>query len=288
MPHTITLPVSPVLQITTLNNCLTANFHHPYYFRGEFHPFWEMVYAKEDCFCVAGGDKVYTMRKGDVIFHKPMEFHRLWSMDSKDVHAYIIGFCAEGGMLEQLEDRAFELNHRQQAQLEEIMHFASTAFPRIKRGGMNNHLVTMSENRNELSVQLQVFVDQFQLFLLSLAYDSSPLTAKEISDSEDTRLYQQIVRLLTEHTRDWITEKEISQQLCYSQSRIKRTFAMFSDVGIHKYLLKLKTAEAIRLLHDGLPCSEISRLLGFSNQNYFSTVFKRETGTAPSRYADTM
>ena len=284
----LTLPVAPVLQITTLNNCLTANFTHPYYFRGEFHPFWEMIYAKEDCFQVAGNEKVYTMRKGDVIFHKPMEFHRLWSMDGHDVHAYIIGFCAEGGMLQQLEDRAFVLTLRQQAQIEEIMHFASTAFPRTRRRDMNNHLLTMSENRKELSVQLQMFVDQFQLFLLSLAYDSSPLTVKEISDSQDTRLYQQIVRLLTEHTRDWITVEEIAKQLCYSQSRIKRTFAMFSDIGIHKYLLKLKTAEAIQLLHEGMPCSEISRLLGFNNQNYFSTVFKRETGIAPSHYTDTL
>ena len=56
-------------------------------------------------------------------------------------------------------------------------------------------------------------------------------------------------------------------------------------MGIHKYLLKLKTAAAIQLLQQGCSVNEVSRQLGFANQNYFSTVFKRETGLPPSRYA---
>ena len=114
--------------------------------------------------------------------------------------------------------------------------------------------------------------------------DSAPLTVKEVTDSKDARLYRKIVRLLAEHARDWITLEEIAQRLNYSPSRIKRTFALFSDIGIHKYLLKLKITEAIRMLDSDLPCSEVSRALGFENQNYFSTVFKRETGVPPSRY----
>lgn len=217
-----------------------------------------------------------------------MEFHRLWSMEQRDVHAFIVGFCANGTMLHQLEGGAFVLTPGQQKQLDDIMAYVEEVFPRHTHHQMNNHLVTMSENRNDQAVQIQIFVDKFQLFLLSLSHEGTPLTVKEISDSEDARLYSSIVRLLAEHTRDWITIEEIAQQLCYSQSRIKRTFTVFSDIGIHKYLLRLKTAEAIRLLHEGKSCSEVSRHLGFSNQNYFSTVFKRETGTPPSRYTDSL
>ena len=62
MPHNFSF--TPMLRITTLNNCLTLNFPHPYNFKGEFHPFWEMVYALEDGFQVAENEKVYTMKKG--------------------------------------------------------------------------------------------------------------------------------------------------------------------------------------------------------------------------------
>lgn len=284
MPHHFS--VKPVLQITTLNNCLSAHMRHPYDFRGEFHPFWEMVYAIEDVFQVAGNDKVYTMKKGDIIFHKPMEFHRLWSVQSRDVHAFIVGFCAEGPLLSQLEGGAFELSESQQAQLEALQRYAAEHFPRPNSGAMEDHLRTMIKNKTSQAVQIQSFVDQFQLFLLSLAQVSEPLTVKEIADSEDSRIYQATVQLLTEHVDQWITTEQIARQLHYSQSRIKRTFAKFSDIGIHKYLLKLKTAAAIRLLQQSKSCGEVSQLLGFGNQNYFSTVFKRETGFPPSHYSD--
>lgn len=284
MPYNI--PVEPVLHITSLNNCLSVHFSHPYNFPGEFHPFWEMVYALDDVFQVANNDKVYTMRKGDVIFHKPMEFHRLRSVQQNDIHAFIIGFCAEGSLLSQLEDGAFELSENQQQQLEALQRFAAEHFPAPEQGRLEDHFLPVFKKRNSQAVQLQVFADSFQLFLLSMAQESEPLTVKEIADSEDSRIYQATVQLLTEHVHQWITVSDIAQQLHCSQSRIKRIFAKFSDIGVHKFLLKLKTAEAIELLRKGHSCNEVSRLLSFANQNYFSTVFKRETGFPPSHYND--
>lgn len=280
------IPVEPVLRITSLNNCLTTDFRHPYTFSGEFHPFWEMVYALEDGFQAAGSDKVYTMKKGDVIFHKPMEFHRLWSMDKQNIRTFIVGFCAEGSLLSKLEGGAFELSPNQQLQLEALQQYATEQLPPIKSGPVEDHLFPLVKHRESYALQLQTFVDTFQLFLLSFAQASEPLTIKEMADSEDSRVYQATVQLLIEHVNEWITIEEIAHHLHCSQSQIKRTFSKFSDIGIHKYLLKLKVARAIRLLRKGYSCSEVSKQLSFSNQNYFSTMFKRETGFPPSHYND--
>lgn len=284
MPYNI--PVEPVLHITSLNNCLSIHFSHPYHFPGEFHPFWEMMYALDDLFQVSSNGKVYTMKKGDVIFHKPMEFHRLWSVQQKDVHAFIVGFCAEGPLLSQLEGGAFELSENQQQQLESLFQYTLHHFPPPKQGHLEDYFLPVTKARGIQSVQLQTFTNSFQLFLLSIAQDSEPLTVKEIADTGDSRIYQATVQLLTEHVHQWITVSDIAQHLHCSQSRIKRSFAKFSDIGVHKFLLKLKTAEAIALLQKGHSCSEVSRLLSFANQNYFSTVFKRETGFPPTHYSD--
>lgn len=282
MPHN--LPITPVLRITALNNCITLNYPHPYNFKGEFHPFWEMVYALEDGFQVAENEKVYAMKKGDVIFHKPMVFHRLWSVESTNVRAFIVGFNGDGSLLEQLKGTAFVLSCEQQTQLEQLMAQLQRHFPRQERNGMTDHLHTMV--RSDDALELQRFVDSFQLFLLSLAQQSTPMTVKELSDSDGSRIYQQTVQLLQENIEGWITADEIARQLGCSSSRLKRIFSKFSDIGIHKYLLQLKTARAIRLLRKGHSCSEVSQVLGFGNQNYFSTVFKRETGFPPSHYSN--
>lgn len=284
MPHNLT--VTPVLRITALNNCLTLNFPHPYDFRGEFHPFWEMVYALEDGFQVAENDKVYTMKKGDVIFHKPMAFHRLWSVDGLQVRAFIVGFCGEGELLRQLKGSAFVLRPDQQQHLEQLLDMARQQFSGTERNGLCDFLRTA--HATEDALQLQRFVDSFQLFLLSLAQESAPLTVKEIANSEATRIYQQAVQLLTENVDSWITAEAISKQLGCSNSQLKRVFAKFSDIGIHKYLMKLKTAKAISLLRRGESCNAVSQALGFGNQNYFSTVFKRETGFPPSHYTNVL
>lgn len=277
------LTFSPVLQITELNNCLKAAFSYPYNFQGEFHPFWEMVYAADGYFRVASNEKVYTMQKGDVIFHKPMEFHRLWTVEGQDIQAYIIGFCGGGSLLRQLEDGAFVLNAAQRQRLEELMDYVDGNFSYEYSHG-RNYLADMEQQQSEKAVQIQGYVERLKLFLLSLAQENVQLTVKEHSDSQDSRIFRSIVQMLTEHMGGWINAEQIAEVLHHSPTRIKRVFAKYSDIGIHKYLLKLKTAQAIELLHHGISCSEVSRRLGFSNQNYFSTVFKRETGYPPSYY----
>ena len=281
MPHNFL--VEHVLRITELNNCLRLHYPHPYEFKGEFHPFWEMVYTVKGTFQVAGNEKVYEMKQGDVIFHQPMEFHRLWSVEEQDVHAYIFGFCAEGSLQDQLGG-AFVLKPQQRFQLEALMEAVVNDFPGEERDGLWDHLQTMIMKKQENAVQLQTFVERFQLFLMSLTEQTEPLVAKQACDNRESLLYRQTVRLLTEHIDSWIDAPTIARRIGCSVSALKRAFAKFSDVGIHKYLLKLKIAEGIRLLSSGRTCSEVSRLLDFANQNYFSTVFKRETGFPPSHY----
>lgn len=277
--------IEPALQITQLNNVLKVNFPHPFYFRGEFHPFWEMVYAVDGTFRVAGNERVYTMRKGNVIFHKPMEFHRLWSVEQEGVHAYIIGFCATGKLLRKLEEGAFELSEEQQRQLEALMAYVAEQFSQRCLFGWN-YLEAMEKQKDEKEVQIQRCVELLELFLLSLGEDLVQLTVKERSQSEDSRIFRQTVQMLADCVvGGWLNVEQVAQRLHCSSTRVKRAFAKYSDIGVHKYLLKLKMTEAIRLLRLGHTCNEISQTLGFSDQSYFSVVFKRETGYSPSYYA---
>lgn len=274
-----TLNISPALRIHTLNNCFLTRFRAPYYFPGEFHPFWEMVYVTEGSLYAASEEKVYIMQKGDVIFHKPMEFHRLWSTEDCDIHAFIVGFSAKGDGLKTLEDGAFVLKEEQQEEMDRMIDFLKLHFSEKK-----HFLDDMKENYFEMSGEIQIFVNQFENFLLSLTHKRSPLTEKELAIDEGSVLYRMTVEELSRNVEGWITTEELAERLCCSTSQLKRTFAKFSNIGIHKYLLKLKTAAAGRMLRHGLSSSEIAARLGFSNQNYFSTVFKRETGVSPSRY----
>ena len=46
----------------------------------------------------------------------------------------------------------------------------------------------------------------------------------------------------------------------------------------------MKINYSLSLLSEGYSVAEISRVLSFSSQNYFSMVFRREMGMSPSEY----
>ena len=55
-------------------------------------------------------------------------------------------------------------------------------------------------------------------------------------------------------------------------------------MGVMAYFNKMKIESAQNLIKNGMTVQETANMLGFSNQNYFSTVFKRITGKSPTFY----
>ena len=54
---------------------------------------------------------------------------------------------------------------------------------------------------------------------------------------------------------------------------------------VKKYILNARIKQAQKLLRNSdIPITDIALLCGFSNSNYFTTIFKKKTGTSPSSY----
>lgn len=275
------IPLEPVLRIDCFNTCSLFRSAHPYDFHREFHPFWEMVYVTEGTLRIACQERVYTMKQGDMVLHRPMELHRLWSVEGCSFQALVVGFCASGPLLSQLKSTAFVLTDQQRSDMNALIHRLQQIFP----DSQPQFLCQVSNSPEAYAPQLQMFANTLEIFLIALLHQPQLPQAKSQSRSQSAQLYSRIVEELNGSPDGWITARQIAQRLHCSESQIKQTFARYSDLGIHKYLLKLKIAAAMQLLQQGYSINEASRRLGFSNQNYFSTVFKRETGIPPSRYA---
>ena len=77
---------------------------------------------------------------------------------------------------------------------------------------------------------------------------------------------------------------EIAKMCNMSEINLKKTFSKYSGMGVIKYFNRLKIAEATEMIKNGMSVAETAAALGFANQNYFSTVFKRITGNSPGFY----
>ncbi|WP_079914671.1 AraC family transcriptional regulator [Paenibacillus sp. 32352] len=79
--------------------------------------------------------------------------------------------------------------------------------------------------------------------------------------------------------------EELSRSLGISKYKFSRLFHATCGVTAMQYLTKIRMEKAMELLrHTKLNLSEIARLTGYSDENYFNKVFRKSTGVSPGRF----
>ena len=103
---------------TVTKNIEIPNFHSAHKFvwekgflnKGESHHPWELVFVHEGKVQATENFQVYTLNKGDLIFHAPMEFHSISSPDNVPTCVYISAFEIEGEVPKELSQGVFSLS----------------------------------------------------------------------------------------------------------------------------------------------------------------------------------
>ncbi len=101
-------------------------------------------------------------------------------------------------------------------------------------------------------------------------------------------------RMVTEYIKDYINDNymkqgtnagNIAERFGSSGSYIGALFREQEKTTITKYITQLRVAKAAELLADtNLQIGTISMKVGYSDQNYFARIFKKNTGLSPVEY----
>lgn len=243
-------------------------------FEGESHPFWEMVYVKNGSVGVSADERIYSLSEGDVIFHKPMEFHRIWSAENSSPHLCILTFELKGKKVTELENVTRKLDEASKIMLGRCMEKGRKAFEFSRSGAVSS--VIDERYCQEYCNALEDF-----LLLHACMGKNESLPAESSSSS---RLFSDTVLYLRDNIGEKLTVEAIADRFFVSPSRIKKLFARYSGIGVMTYFNNMKILEAQKLLREGLAVSNVAEKLGFTNQFYFSSVFKKITGMTPSQF----
>ena len=265
-------------EITGIYTVFKQRFDSNYFFDGETHDFWECVYVRKGNVCVSGDERVYHMHNGDMIFHKPLELHKYYVETLSGADLFIFSFTMSGELSNYFEKKVFSLSAPQSMQIDELIRFAAAAHSPIDSDELSSMFSPCLYSNTYLQ-QLSAMIERLFLCI----YDDANISyAAELPDET---AFKNAVRYMTSHIDGQLTIGELAKYCNISPSGLKRLFNRYAGLGIHKYFLKLKINKAARYLKSGVKVTEISELLGFSSQGYFSNVFKRETGFNPSEYA---
>ena len=262
--------VDRLIQMDALVTVLNQTKHKGFYFPGESHDFWEGVFVYQGHVTATADERVYQLDSGKLLFHKPMEFHRIWSEDVDESRYVNISFRASGEGMQRFENSCFDLSAEQQKRFWEVVE----AFQRTLE------LHTSGEER-QYKMSVGLTAARLEAFLLELS-ETGEYTHR--TRSEDEIRYTRIVNVMKENSQKSLSLSDLAALCDLSVSNMKRIFRCFSDVGVAKFFMSLRIRRAMELLDQGLSASEVADRLDFAESSYFYTVFKRETGITPSDY----
>ncbi len=255
--------VSRRFSVDTIGCPLEHRLPHDYRFPGESHDFTEMVFVAEGRIELVEEGRVFLMREGDLIFHAPMEFHRLRSVDGTSPLLFNLSFTAVG-----------EVPH---ALYEGVLHLPTQgreAFVRMFRTAQ----AFLSGERE----RGQCAADALCAFLWYVLSDAS-VGSRAVTDPR-ARLYEALVNDMQESVADNLTVEALAERHHVSLGTVKAIFRRYADVSPKQYYRALRLAEAARRLSAGQSVAEVAQSMSFSSAAYLTVFFKSATGMTPAEY----
>ena len=101
----------------------------------------------------------------------------------------------------------------------------------------------------------------------------------EDSVSTGNKLINEVIYYIGKHYMEDISLSSLADTFYLSKEHLSRSFKRETGTNLFSYIMELKLNDAKKLLASTeLTLDEIAFKLGFSNGNYFSKVFKKNTG----------
>lgn len=261
-------------KLTALYTAFSVRRDSDYSFAGELHDFWEIVICASGKFGITAGRKTFTILPGEAFIHPPMEFHKL-NAEGKGGRIIVFTFAAE--TMPKCFGTVLKLNNLKLAK--EILSDIKNAFE------FSDISVTGIKKHSELAAT--VAIKKLELLLLDTALKNSGVKTKPQNKMRRAESFENAARFLDKNTNRALTVPEIAKELHMSEVNLQKIFKKYSGVGVMHYFTQLKMTEATILLRSGIPVGKVAESIGFPNQNYFSTVFKRTYGISPIQFKKT-
>lgn len=277
-----------VIHIRKIITIFYMELSKDFYYDGEQHDFWEMVYIdKGEMLCTADTHQ-FTLKSGEVTFHKPNEYHNL-SGDGKNApNVSILTFECDSVAMKHFEGKILRLSAEEKRLLSMLMTEGLSCF---SLADPKNPLIQSLRTQPDAPFGgFQMIRNLLEIFLISLYRHRETLTKQSRQsiqiDGVDVNFeIRELLDVLHENIYGKLTIGEIARQVGKSESTVKALFARFQPGGIMRYYSNLKIREAKRLIRENrYTLAQIAELLCFDSPQYFSKCFKTSTHMTPTEY----
>ncbi len=263
-------------------------------FPGESHDFWEFLCVDKGEVNVYAGEKFHKLKKGDIIFHKPNEFHDVNSNGLIAPNLVVMSFSCDSPVMSFFEEKVLQIIEPERLLLAQIIQEAKYVFEGRMDDPYQEELLRSEKPRFAGEQLIRLYLEQLliQLIRRYMARPDQPINpaiVKSIKQKADGELFTQIQEYMELHICESLTIEQLCRSNSVGRSQLQKLFRTRSGYGAIEYFSRMKVDLAKQMIRENhYNFTQIADALGFSSIHYFSRQFKRITGMTPSEYASSI
>lgn len=285
------IPVKSEISVDALVTVHYFEYANDYAFAGERHNFWEIVYVDSGEVEITSDSTVKIYKKGDIIFHKPLEFHALRAVGTTAPNLIVVSFDCRSEAMKFFSGKCYEASAFESGLLASVIREARNAFSTPLNDPMTTEMVVNSSEFGSLQL-IKLYLEQFLIDLyrehINDSENSSPASkiTTFIRENSDAEQLQNIVNYFKENICRHLTIDEICKDNYVSYSKIKQLFRDNTNCGVLEYYNQMRINYAKQLIrNENMNISEIAETMGYNSIHYFSRQFKQISGMSPTEYS---
>lgn len=261
-------------------------------FEGETHNFWELVCVDKGTVDIYYGTHVTTLKKDEIFFHEPNEFHNVRGNGDSVPNLLIISFSCQSPVMDFFRKKKLKINEIERSFLANILSEARNCFD--CRLDINYQLDIPLKTEEHFGAQqlLRMYLEQFFIYLYRrFGSDRAKYmqTDIEAGGQSDSIIFGRVVEYMEMNLTSRLTIDQICRDNLLGRSKLQKIFRERCGVGPIEYFLYLKIRAAKEMIRTGnMNFTQIADALGYSSIHYFSRQFKKISGMTLSEYANSI
>ncbi len=263
-------------------------------FPGESHDFWEFLCVDKGEVNVLAGEKFHALKKGDIIFHKPNEFHDVNSNGLIAPNLVVMSFSCTSPVMSFFEEKVLQISEPERLLLAQIIQEAKYVFAGRMDDPYQEELIPSESPRFAGEQLIRLYLEQLLIqlvrrYMVRPDQPINPNIVKSIKQKADGELFSQVQEYMEAHICETLTIEQLCRSNSIGRSQLQKLFRTRTGYGAIEYFSRMKVDLAKQMIRENhYNFTQIADALGFSSIHYFSRQFKRITGMTPSEYASSI
>lgn len=277
-----------VINISKIVTVHDFEYDKNFVFEGESHDFWEMVYVDKGRVLIRRDEEEIALSQGEIVFHRPNEFHSIRALDSSP-NFFVISFVCHSPAMRYFEGYHTLLNSKLRGFISSVIEESKETYAIPKNNPHLKRLVRRAESAIGAEQLIKTYLEQLLIFLIRGITQKGYSHVFPNKESMENHLVTATKELIESKLGQPLRIGDVCQALGYSKSYLSRLFHEQTGETIAHYAIARKISAAKRMIREGqLNFAQISDKLAFDNPQYFSCVFKRQTGMTPTEFKQSL